>query len=271
MSSSSSIPKIGFGTWKRDGDECYRTVCDALEIGYRHIDTAEGYNNEEHVGRAIAESGVPRKDVFITTKVAPEHLGPGQIMPHVKISLEKLRVEKVDLLLLHWPSIKDQYDVNDYMAQFAAVYEAGLATYIGVSNFTKKYLDAAIRVLGKRAIATNQVECHVLLQNHVIVDYTKSKDIAITAYCPLARGELSNHRGLKKIAATHGTTTEQIGLAFLLAEGYIVIPSSSKRERIQSNWDAQKVTLSAAEMAAIRDMDEGRRLVNGAWCPVWDT
>jgi 2,5-diketo-D-gluconate reductase B len=208
--------------------------------------------------------------VFITTKVAPEHFGPGQIMPHVKASLEKLRVDKVDLLLLHWPSIKDAYDVNDYVAQFAAVYDAGLATHIGVSNFTRKYLDAAMRVLGSRPIATNQVECHVLLQNHVIVDYAKARGIAITAYCPLARGELSKHEGLKKIAATHGATTEQIGLAFLLAEGYIVIPSSSKRERIQSNWDAQKITLSQAEMAAIRAMDEGRRLVNGAWCPVWD-
>jgi 2,5-diketo-D-gluconate reductase B len=265
------IPAIGFGTWNRDGDECYRTVQDALEIGYRHIDTAEGYNNEEHVARAIAKSGVPRKDVFITTKVAPEHFGPGQIMPHVKVSLGKLRVDTVDLLLLHWPSIKDQYDVNDYVAQFAAVYDAGLATHIGVSNFTKKYLDAAIHILGGRPISTNQVECHVLLQNRAIVDYTRSKGISTTAYSPLARGALTNHVGLKDIAAKHGASPEQVGLAFLLAEGHIVIPSSSDKARIRSNFEAQKLKLAADEIATIRNMDEGRRLVNGAWCPVWDT
>ena len=226
------IPRIGFGTWNRNGDEAYRTVQDALEIGYRHIDTAEGYNNEEFVGKAIAESGVARKDVFITTKVAPENFGPGQIMPHVKTSLEKLRVDKVDLLLLHWPSVKDLYDVNDYVTQFAAVYDAGLATHIGVSNFTKKYLDAAIRILGKRPISTNQVECHVLLQNRIIVDYTRSKGISTTAYSPLARGALSNHEGLKAIGARHGASPEQVGLAFLLAEGHIVIPSSSNKARI---------------------------------------
>ena len=268
---ANSIPQFGFGTWKRDGEEGYRCVREALDIGYRHIDTAEGYNNEEFVGKAIAESGLPRKDVFITTKVAPAHFGPGQVLPHVKVSLQKLRVDRVDLLLLHWPSIKDEYDVNDYVAQLAEVQELGFATHIGVSNFTKKYLDAAFRVLGKRPIATNQVECHVLMQNRIIVDYTKSKGIAITAYCPLARGLLSTHEGIKKIATAHGATPEQIGLAFLLAEGHVVIPSSSKKERIQSCWDAQKIKLSEAEMMAIRKMDENRRLLNEGWGPVWDT
>jgi len=265
------IPQFGFGTWNHPEDETYRIVAQALEIGYRHIDTAEMYGNERAVGRAIKESGLKRDEVFITTKVPPEAYGKGQIIKHAKASIEKLGVEQADLYLLHWPSPGDQYDAHDYVAQLGGVLDANLTRQIGVSNFTKKYMDIAFEVLGDRPIATNQVEAHVLMQNRPIVDYCKAKNISITAYCPLARGRLSNHEGLKAIAAKHNATPEQVGLAFLMAEGLIVIPSSSKRERIQSNWDAQKVKLSADEIAQIRKMDENKRLVDGAWCPKWDT
>ncbi len=265
------IPQLGFGTWNHNGEEAYNVTRWALETGFRHIDTAEGYNNEEFVGRAIAESGVARNDVFITTKVAPESYGPGKIMGHIKTSLDKLRVDKVDLLLLHWPSIKDQYDVNDYVQQFAEVYDAGLAKHIGVSNFTKKYLDAAIRILGDRPISTNQCEIHVLNQNHIIVDYCKSKNIPMTAYSPLARGALTNNPTLITIGKKHNCSANQVALAFLLAEGYVVIPSSSNQSRIKENFDSKDVVLTAGDIASIRKLDEGRRLVNGAWCPVWDT
>jgi 2,5-diketo-D-gluconate reductase B len=237
------IPHFGFGTWNHPEDETYKIVLAALEIGYRHIDTAEMYGNERAVGRAIK---------------------------HARSSLERLGLDKVDLYLLHWPSPQDRYDANDYVAQLGDVQDAGLASAIGVSNFTKKYMNVALRILGASRIATNQVECHVLMQNRPIVDYTHAHKIPITAYCPLARGHLSESAGLVAIAKKHGATPEQIGLAFLLAEGHIVIPSSSKRERIQSNWDAQKIKLSADEVAAIRKLDENRRLVNGSWCPVWD-
>jgi 2,5-diketo-D-gluconate reductase B len=265
------IPSIGFGTWNRNGDEGYRTVLEALEIGYRHIDTAEMYGNEVEVGRAIAASGLKRGEVFVTTKVAPAHLGPGQVMPHVKASLSRLGTDKVELLLVHWPSVNDEYDINDYMAQFVAVKAAGLADHIGVSNFNRTLLDQAIRVTGQGVIATNQVECHVLLQNRIIADYTKSKDIPITAYSPLARGRLTDHAGVKIIAAKHGATPEQVGLAFLLAEGHIVIPSSSSRERIRSNFEAQNLRLLPQDLTDIRQMDEGRRLVNASWAPDWES
>ena len=264
------IPQLGYGTWNHMGDAAYNGVRAALEVGYRHIDGAEGYNNEEFVGKAIADSGVPRSEIFITTKVAPENFGPGQVMPHARASLEKLRVDKVDLLLLHWPSIKDQYDVNDYVQQFAEVYDAGFATHIGVSNFTKKYLDAALRILGKRPLITNQIEIHVLMQNRLAVDYTRSHGISTTAYCPLARGALAGNPTLSSIAKRHGATVEQVALAFLMAEGHVVIPSSSNPERIALNFKATDVSLNADEIATIRNLDEGRRLVNGAWCPVWD-
>jgi 2,5-diketo-D-gluconate reductase B len=265
------IPQLGFGTWNHSGEDAYNVTRWALETGFRHIDTAEGYNNEEFVGRAIAESGIARDQIFITTKVAPESYAPGKIMGHVKISLEKLRVEKVDLLLLHWPSIKDQYDVNDYVQQFAKVHDAGLTKHIGVSNFTKKYLDAAIRILGDRPIATNQCEIHVLNQNHIIVDYCKSKNIPMTAYSPLARGALTDNSTLAAIGKKHNCSANQVALAFLMAEGYVVIPSSSNKARIKENFDSKDVVLTADDIATIRKLDEGRRLVNGAWCPVWDT
>lgn len=265
-----SIPRIGYGTWNRNGEAAYNGVRWALEAGYRHVDTAEAYKNEAEVGRAIADGGLRRGEIFLTTKVAPENLGPGQVMPHVKASLDKLRTGQVDLLLVHWPAVKDVYDIEDYMAQFAEVFDAGLAKHIGVSNFTKRHLDSALRILGSRPIATNQVEIHVLMQNRPIVDYTAAKGIPLTAYSPLARGAVSKLPLLRKISATHNATPEQIALAFLLAEGHIVIPSSSSRERIVSNLAANDIALSAEEVRQIRALDSGKRLVNGAWCPVWD-
>ncbi len=270
MTQNTLIPRIGFGTYRHLGDVAYRSVSDALEIGYRHIDTAEMYDNEREVGKAIANSKVKRNEIWLTTKVQPDHLAPGQVLPHVKASLEKLGVDKVDLLLIHWPSVGDKYVADDYLTQLGQVLDSGLTTHIGVSNFTKKYIDAALRVLGNRPIITNQVECHVLMQNRPIVDYCQAKNIPITAYCPVARGLLSESAELVAIAKKHNATPEQVGLAFLLAEGHIVIPSSTNRGRIQSNWDAQKIKLSAEEVLAIRKLDQNRRLVDGAWCPAWD-
>jgi 2,5-diketo-D-gluconate reductase B len=198
-------------------------------------------------------------------------LGPGQVLPHVKISLEKLRLEQVDLLLVHWPSIKDVYDINDYMAQMAEVYDKGLARHIGVSNFTKRHLDQAIAALGHRPITTNQVEIHPLMQNRIIVDYTRSKNISTTAYSPLARGAVNSNETLITIGKQHNATPSQIALAFLMAEGHIVIPSSGSKQRIEENLASQHVQLTPENIAAIRKVDAGHRLVNGAWCPVWDS
>jgi 2,5-diketo-D-gluconate reductase B len=264
------IPQIGYGTWKRLGEEAYNCVRWALDAGYRHIDTAEAYGNEADVGRAIADSGIPRKDIFIVTKVAPENLGPGQVMPHARVSLDKLRVDHVDLLLVHWPSVHDRYAMRDYLAQFAEVQDAGLATHIGVSNFTRKHIDSARHILGKRPIATNQCEIHVLLQNRLIVDHCKAAGIPMTAYSPLARGAVLEIPQLKQIAARYNTTADIIALAFLMAEGHIVIPTSSNKARIASNLTATDVSLTPDDIALIRTLDKGQRLVSGGWAPAWD-
>ena len=264
------MPQIGYGTWNRPDQECYDGVVAAIEAGYTHIDTAEGYNNEEFVGRALKDSGIVRADLFLTTKVAPESFGPGQIRPHVEASLDKLGVDQVDLLLLHYPSIGDEYEIEDYMAQFAAVLDAGLTRHIGVSNFTKRYLTRALELLGDRKILTNQVEAHVFMQNRPIVDFTRDHGISTTAYSPLARGAVAGDPTVSRIAEKHGATNGQVALAFLLAEGHVVIPSSGKPERIAENLAAKDVTLDAEDLTVLRALDQGMRLVNGPWCPKWD-
>lgn len=264
------ILQMGYGTWNRPGDEAYNGVLWALEAGCRHIDTAQGYENEGDVGRAIADSSIPREEIHITTKIAPENFAPGEIMRTSRESLEKLGVGPVDLMLLHWPAIKDEYPREDYISEFAEVYDAGMAKTIGVSNFTIPILTDTIKLLGDRKIVVNQCEIHVYMQNRPIVDHCQSIGIPLTAYSPLARGAVVGDPLLAEIGQAHDATGEQIALAFLMAEGHIVIPSSGKKERIFSNYEARKIELSDSDMTKLRGLEKGMRLVNGDWCPVWD-
>ncbi|BCE01156.1 aldo/keto reductase [Marinicellulosiphila megalodicopiae] len=270
MNSENKLPLMGFGTWNRTELETYQSVQDALLIGYRHIDTAQGYDNEQAVGKAIAESKVDRKEIFLTTKVKPENFGPNVILGTVKESLEKLQTEQVDLLLLHYPSIGGEYDMEDYIAQFAQVYDMGLCKNIGLSNFTISLLDQAISLLGDRKIITNQVEIHPLMQNTPIVEHCKSLGIPLTAYSPLARGEIMGHPVLTEIAKNHNATVAQISLAFLMSQNYSVIPAARSFDRIKENFDAIKIKLSFSEIETIKTIDEKKRLVDGPWCPQWD-
>lgn len=265
-----SMPSIGYGTWNRPENEAYTGTLAALETGYRHLDCAEGYENEEYVGRAIADFGCARDDLWVTTKVAPESFGPGQIRPHVEASLEKLGVGPVDLLLLHYPSINDEYEIEDYMAQFAEVFDAGLCRNIGVSNFTKRYIDQAVALLGDRPLMTNQVELHVFLHNQPIVDHCASKGVAMTAYSPLARGAVLEDPTLKDIGATLDASAGQVALAWLMAKGHTVIPSAGSAARIAENFAAKDLTLSAEQILQIDSLNKNMRLVDGPWCPEWD-
>jgi 2,5-diketo-D-gluconate reductase B len=261
---------MGYGTWNRPGDEAYNGTLWAIKAGCRHIDTAQGYENEDEVGRAIKDSGIARNDIWITTKVAPENYGPGEVMRTSRLSLEKLGVDQVDLMLLHWPSPHNTYPLESYVSQLAEVFDAGMARHIGVSNFTIPLITETIKLWGDRKIFTNQCEIHVYMQNRPIVDYCHSIGIPMTAYCPLARGAVVGDPLLAEIGAAHNATGEQIALAFLMAEGHIVIPSSGKKDRIITNFAARKIGLSEGEIARLRALERGQRLVNGAWVPVWD-
>jgi 2,5-diketo-D-gluconate reductase B len=265
------IPQMGYGTWNRPADEAYQGVVWALEAGCRHIDTAQGYNNEQDVARGINDAGIARSDIFITTKVKPENYGPGQVMPSIRESLDKLKVDQVDLLLLHWPSPHNKYPLQDYVGQFVEALDTGLAKRIGVSNFTKALIDEAIKLFGDRKITTNQVECHVYMQNRPIIDHCEKLGIPVTAYSPLARGAVVGDKVLEEIGRRHSASGAQIALAFLMAKGLIVIPSSAKKDRIASNFEARKIKLTSAEVTRLEGLETGMRLVNGDWCPVWDS
>ena len=264
------IPIIGYGTWNREKEIAYTCARSALEAGYRHLDCAEGYENEEFVGRAIAEFGLPRNELWVTTKVAPESFGPGQIKPHVEASLDKLGVGAVDLLLLHYPSINDEYEIEDYMAQFIDVFDSGLCKNIGVSNFTKSYIKKAQDLLGDHRIFTNQVELHAYFHNQPIVEYCASNGIRMTAFSPLARSAVSNDPELIQIGNEVGGTASQVALAWLMAKGHIVIPSAGSPERISENFASTQLTLTADQLKRIDTLDRNMRLVDGPWCPTWD-
>jgi 2,5-diketo-D-gluconate reductase B len=188
----------------------------------------------------------------------------------VRESLDKLRTEAVDLLLLHWPSSGNRIPLENYVSQLAEAFDAGLCRRIGVSNFTKTLIDEAKTLLGDRTIATNQVECHAYMQNRPIAVHCEGLGIPLTAYSPLARGRILADPVLNEIGAAYGVASEQVALAFLMAEGHIVIPSSGKKERIGSNFASRKLKLTPGEIDRIRALDRGMRVVNGAWCPVWD-
>lgn len=265
-----TIPKIGYGTWNREGDIARTCVLAALAAGYRHLDCAEGYENEEYVGKAISEFGLPREELWVTTKVAPESFGPGQVRPHAQASIEKLGVGPVDLLLLHYPSINDEYEIENYIAQLIDVHDAGFCKNIGVSNFTKPYLDKALELLGDRRIFTNQVELHVYLHNNPIVDYCAAKNITMTAYSPLARGAVLDDPLLQKIGNEVGGNASQVALAWLIAKGYIIIPSAGSPKRMADNLAAADLNLTDGQVNQIDALDKGMRLVDGPWCPTWD-
>jgi 2,5-diketo-D-gluconate reductase B len=265
------IPQMGYGTWNRPADEAYQGVVWALEAGYRHIDTAQGYDNEQDVARGIKDAGIARGEIFITTKVKPDNFGPGEVVPSIKESLDKLQVDQVDLLLLHWPSPHNKYALQDYVSQFVEALDTGLTKRIGVSNFTKALIDETVRLFGDRKISTNQVECHVYMQNRPIIDHCEKLGIPVTAYSPLARGAVVGDALLEEIGKSHGASGEQIALAFLIAKGLIVIPSSAKKDRIASNFEAGKITLTPTDVKRIESLEKGMRLVNGDWCPVWDS
>ncbi len=270
MTKANDIPHMGFGTWQRSGQECIDPVKDALEIGYRHIDTARMYENAIEVGQPNQESAVPSDQVFLTTKVWHDALGDGQVMASTQGSLKRLGLDYVDLLLIHWPAPNDAIPVARYVTELAEVKAAGLARHIGVSNFNRRQIDEAVAAIGAYQIATNQVELNVFFQNRPIAEHCRDHGIPMTAYIPLAKGDVSGDTVLSDIAATHGATPAQIALAFLLHEGHIAIPSSSRRARLEENFAACDIALSEGEMTRLRGLDTGGRRVDPDWGPVWD-
>lgn len=264
------MPAIGLGTFRLQGQTVIDSVRSGLELGYRHIDTAQIYANEAEVGQAIAESGVARDQLFITTKIWTENLAAERLIPSLEDSLTKLRLEQVDLTLIHWPSPGDAVPLAESLAALREAKRRGLTRLIGVSNFTIAHLQQAIALLGAGEIATNQVELHPLLQNRKLAEFARAQGIHLTAYMPLAYGKVLAEPVVQRIAAAHDATPAQVALAWLLQQGYAVIPSSTKRDNLAGNLAADRMRLSAAEMAEIAALDRGERVANPDFAPDWD-
>ena len=264
------MPLMGLGTYGRRDEAGIAAMLAALDIGYRHLDTAQDYYNERECGEALRRSGLPRADVFVTTKIAPRNFGPGLLIPSLRRSLDELGLDQVDLTLIHWPSAREQVPLATYLTQLAEAQSLGLTRTIGVSNFTIDLLTRARAILGNLPIANNQVEVHPYLQNRKLVDFCDGAGIPVTAYQPIAKGTLRGDRVLEPLAAAKGCTVEQLAIAFAFARGLAAILASSDRERLASNFAAQDVTLTPDDLATIAAVDRGARRINPATAPEWD-
>ncbi|TDN56486.1 2,5-didehydrogluconate reductase DkgB [Scandinavium goeteborgense] len=266
-----TIPAFGLGTFRLKDDVVIASVKTALELGYRAVDTAQIYDNEAAVGQAIAESGVPRSELFITTKIWIENLSKDALIPSLKESLKKLRMDYVDLTLIHWPSPQDAVSVEEFMQALLEAKKSGLTREIGISNFTIPLMEKAIAAVGAENIATNQIELSPYLQNRNVVEWAKKQGIHITSYMTLAYGKALKDEAIQGIAKKHGVTPAQVILAWAMGEGYAVIPSSTKRENLASNLLAQDLKLDDADRAAIAALECNDRLVSPeGLAPNWD-
>lgn len=264
------IPLLGLGTWDLRGRTCARVVEQALRLGYRHIDTAEMYDNEREVGEGLHASGVKRDEFFITTKIWPAHFSPPALARAARECLGRLRLNDVDLLLLHWPN--PQIPLAETLGALVKVKRDGLARHIGVSNFTVALIDEAVRLSGE-PIACDQIECHPYLDQSKVIAACRRHGMAVVAYSPIARGNAHNDAVLAAIGERYGKTAAQISLRFLVQQNIVVIPRTSKVERLTENAAIFDFTLGDEDMAQIRSLaHRAGRLVDWAFSgqPKWD-
>jgi diketogulonate reductase-like aldo/keto reductase len=263
-----NIPAIGLGTWELQGSACARIVEQALRLGYRHVDTAQIYENEREVGDGVRASGVRRADIFVTTKVWSTHFAPNDLLRSAKESLARLRMTEVDLLLLHWPN--PQVPLEETLGALAQAQQLGLTRHVGVSNFTVALIEEAV-AKSPAPLVCNQIEYHPFLDQTKVLAACRAHGMAAVAYSPVAKGRFKESEALKRIGAHHGKTAAQVCLRWLVQQDVVAIPRTSKVERLSENIDVFDFTLTDAEMSEIFAMgSRAGRLVNGAFAPQWD-
>ena len=264
---ATTIPPLGFGTSQLDGPAAREAVRDALELGYRHVDTARAYGNEREVGEGLRDSGVDRADVWITTKVWHTDLEPDRVRRSAEASLKDLGLDQVDLLLVHWPN--PAVRLGDTLAALHRARQDGLTRHIGVSNFPSTLLRAAI---AEFPISCDQVEYHPYLNQDAVIDVAHSHGITVTAYAPLGLGAVLRDPVLDEIATARGCTAAQVTLRWLLDQpGIAAIPKAASHEHRAENLAAQDLApLTADERTRIDGLARGRRFVNPSFAPEWD-
>lgn len=265
--SDSQVPVLGFGTWQITGQAGVNAVENALDIGYRHIDTAQVYGNEAEVGTAISNGNVAREYLFLTTKVWRDAVSANTIIPSVETSLKKLQTDYVDLLLIHWP--QTDVSVAKTLESFIKLKDSGKVKNIGVSNFNVSQMQQAV-ACGAAPI-TNQVEYHPLLSQQPVLDFCQQNDMFLTAYSPLAQGEATNNMVLQQIGVKYGKTAAQVCLRWLIQQQNVVaIPKASSRGNAEANFNIFDFELAEIDLAAIAQLPKDRRLCNPPFAPLWD-
>lgn len=264
-----AIPAIGLGTWQLRGEECSEAVRWAIEAGYRHLDTAAMYGNEEAVGAGLKSSGLPRDDVFVTTKVWWEDLRPGDLERSAEASLKRLGLDAVDLLLIHWPNAA--IPLGDSLRSLGGVKRRGLARHIGVSNFTVALLEQAVAASDEPLVA-NQCEHHPLIDQSAVRAACRRHGLAFTSYCPLGKSEVLKEPVIQAVAERHGRTPAQIVLRWQVQQpGVAAIPKSGNRQRTAENFAIFDFTLSDEEMGRISGLARpDGRMISPAFAPAWD-
>lgn len=263
-----SLPRLGLGTYRMQGDICRAAVESALALGYRHIDTAEMYANEEAIGAAIAASAVPRRDLHVTTKVWHENLAPDAIRRAFDASLKKLRLDFVDLYLVHWPS--RSMNLPGVFETLMKLKQEGRARAIGVANFTLTLLKTTVEEI-RAPIACNQIEYHVMLDQSKVKAYLDANGIPLVAYCPLAQGRAASDETLIKIGRKHNASAAQVALKWLLDQHSVAaIPKASRAESQRANLEALMLSLDDEDRKAIATLPRDRRFVSPGFAPAWD-
>jgi len=260
-----AAPRIGSGTWQLKGDACYESVRTALRTGYRHIDTARMYGNEEQVGRAIADAEVSRDDLFVATKLWHDELSPADVEEHALESRDRLQVETIDLLYVHWPV--GTYDAAATLPALEQLRADGIVEHVGLSNFTPPLLSEAVRIMEKPPLAL-QLEMHPFLQQRELHKMALEHDMYLVAYSPLKRADGLNDPVLEEIADEMNATPAQVCLAWHLSKNSVCpIPKSSDPEHIRQNFEARDLQLSDAQLQRINDLDAGDRAIDPSFAP----
>jgi diketogulonate reductase-like aldo/keto reductase len=262
------IPQIGLGTMTLKGDVCVQAVKTALQVGYRHLDTAWFYGNEKEVGEGLRQSGVKRDDVFICTKVRETHLEPDKFRQSLDESLANLQLPQVDLLLIHWNNKDIPFSVS--IPSLVKAKKDGKTKHIGVANFTSKMLDDAWAVTSEPLVC-NQIEMHPFINQDKVLAASKKHGMAVVAYCPIARGKVPGADALERIATAHGKSAAQVSLRYLVQMGVCAIPRTATPDHLKANLDVFDFKLSDAEMAELKKLNAtNMRVVNPPHAPVWD-
>jgi 2,5-diketo-D-gluconate reductase B len=263
------IPQIGLGTMTLKEDVCVQAVKNALQVGYTHLDTAWFYGNEKEVGEGLRQSGVKREDVFICTKVRETHLMPDKFQQSLDESLKNLRLPYVDLLLIHWNNKDIPFKTS--VGALCKAKKDGFARHVGVANFTTTMLDEAWAVTSEPLVC-NQIEMHPFINQDKVLDACRKHGMAVVAYCPIARGKVPGAEVLERIGKTHGKTSAQVSLRYLVQIGVCAIPRTATPEHLKQNLDVFDFRLSDAEMKELKALNAtNMRVVNPPHAPKWDT